>query len=206
MARFSLIPREEKFYDDFVTMAELVRKGAQLIEQMFSVSPPLYAKANEIKEVEHKCDFLAHDIIQRLNQTFITPLDREDIHALAHSLDDVLDAIDDTAKLVPLYRIEAVRFGPREIARIISQQTEQLVLGVQALSRRKDVSAITNEVRRLEHEADVIHFKAVGQLFDDEADPIALIKWKEILNFLETATDRCDDVANLLENVVVKHG
>lgn len=206
MARFSLIPREEKFYDDFITMTDQVRAGAALLQQMFASEPPVYDKANEIKEVEHRCDFLAHDVIQRLHQTFITPLDREDIHLLAHAIDDVLDAIDDTAMRVPLYHIDKVRFGARELSAIIGRQVDQLAVAVKELERRRGVLERTVEVKRLEHDADEVHKQAIRQLFDDERDPLTVIKWKEILDFLEKATDRCDDVANLLETVVVKHG
>src|SRR5947207_4510358 len=102
-------------------MAEQLRIGARLLEEMLAVDPPHFDKAHEIKEVEHKCDFLTHEIIQRLNKTFVTPIDREDIHSLARTLDDVMDAIDNAAALVPLYRIDRIRFGARELARIISQ-------------------------------------------------------------------------------------
>ena len=97
MARFRLIPREEKFYDDFKLMADQLRHGARLLEAMFAVDPPLADKAHEVKEIEHQCDFLTHEIIQRLNKTFVTPIDREDIHELAKTLDDVMDAIDTAA-------------------------------------------------------------------------------------------------------------
>src|SRR5437660_12232661 len=126
MARFRLIPREESFYVDFVAMADQLRNGARLLEAMLASDPPHADKAHEIKEVEHKCDFLTHEIIQRLNKTFVTPIDREDIHALARTLDDVMDAIDDAAALFPLYHIETVRFGARELARVISKQTDEL--------------------------------------------------------------------------------
>ena len=118
---FRLIPREEKFYTDFQALADELKTGARLLEEMLEPDDPIWDKADEIKEVEHKCDFLTHEIIQRLNRTFVTPLDREDIHALARSLDDVMDAIDASATLVRLYRLEAVRFGARELARIITR-------------------------------------------------------------------------------------
>src|SRR3954454_25297746 len=118
-------------------MAEQIRVGAELLEQMLAPDRPIWDKADEIKEVEHKCDFLTHEIIQRLNRTFVTPLDREDIHALALWLDDVMDAIDASATLVLLYRLEAVRFGPRELARIISACTDQVHLGLTALEKSK---------------------------------------------------------------------
>lgn len=206
MARFSLIPREEKFYDDFIAMTDHVRAGARLLSEMFSSDSPQHGKADEIKEVEHKGDFLTHEIIQRVNQTFIAPIDREDIHLLAQALDSVLDAIDDAAVLVPLYRIDHLRFGARELANVIEEQAEQLRFAIDALARRGPVLERTVEVKRLEHEADEIHLRAIQLLFDEERDPIQLIKWKGILDFLEAASDRCEDVVNLVENVVVKNG
>ena len=207
MPKFRLIPREEKFYDDFKAMADQLRAGARLLEEMLASDPPIADKAHEIKEVEHKCDFLTHEIIQRLNKTFVTPIDREDIHELARTLDDVMDAIDDAAALIPLYRIDQVRFGARELTHVIVAQTDVLRRALDALESKH--SAILDhavEINRLENEADRIHQKAVGQLFDEERDAITVMKWKEILDLLEEATDACEDVANLLENVVVKHG
>jgi predicted phosphate transport protein (TIGR00153 family) len=206
LARFRLIPREEKFYDDFKLMADQLRQGARLLEAMFAVDPPLADKAHEIKEVEHQCDFLTHEIIQRLNKTFVTPIDREDIHELAKTLDDVMDAIDNAAALIPLYRIDHIRAGARELTAVIIKQTDEIRAAVEALEQRKGVLAHAIEINRLENEADRIHKQAIGQLFDEEKDPISVIKWKEIYDILEEATDACEDVANLLENVVVKHG
>ncbi|HYK02318.1 MAG TPA: DUF47 family protein [Thermoanaerobaculia bacterium] len=206
MARFRLIPREEKFYDDFKAMADELRRGARLLEAMFAVDPPLADKAHEIKEVEHKCDFLTHEIIQRLNKTFVTPIDREDIHELAKTLDDVMDAIDNAASLVPLYKIDKVRPGARELTRIIIQQCDEIRVAVEALEQRKGVLERAIEINRLENEADRIHMNAISQLFDEETNPIVVLKWKELYDLLEEATDACEDVANLLENVVVKHG
>ena len=203
--RFSLIPKEEKFYNDFLSMADQLRFGAKLLDEMFAVEPPIADKAHEIREVEHKCDFLTHEIIQRLNRTFVTPIDREDIYAMARALDDVMDAIDDVATLIPLYHINSARPGVRELTRIISASTEQIQNAVQALERRAGVLERAVEISRLENEADRAHQRAVGQLFDEEHDPIAVMKWKEILDLLERTTDRCEDVANLLENIVVKH-
>ena len=206
MPRFSFIPREEKFYADFAAMADQLRNGARLLEQMFASEPPVADKAHEIKEVEHKCDFLTHEIIKRLNQTFVTPMDREDIHALARALDDVMDAIDNAAALVPLYHVTKLRPGVQEMTKVILQSTDELRAAVEALERKTGVLERTVEINRLENEADRIHQRAVGQLFEQEKDPIAVMKWKEILDLLESATDRCEDVANLLENIVVKHG
>jgi uncharacterized protein Yka (UPF0111/DUF47 family) len=204
--RFRLIPREEKFYDDFLAMADELRKGSTLLEEMLAADHPIWDKADEIKEVEHKCDFLTHEIIQRLNRTFVTPIDREDIHALARSLDDVMDAIDASASLVRMYRLDRVLFGARELAHIISACTTEVRLALAALEQTKGVAAHSVEINRLENEADRTHQQAVMRLFDDERDPISVMKWKETLDFLEDATDRCEDVANVIEGVMVKHG
>jgi uncharacterized protein len=203
---FRLLPREEKFYSDFQALADELRRGASALEEMLAPEHPIWDKADEIKEIEHKCDFLTHEIIQRLNRTFVTPLDREDIHALARSLDDVMDAIDASATLIRLYRLDSVRFGARELAHIITTSTEQVRLGLGALEQHKGLTTHAVEINRLENEADRLHQQAVSRLFDDERDPLLVMKWKEALDFLEDATDRCEDVANVLEGVMVKHG
>jgi uncharacterized protein len=203
---FRLIPREEKFYTDFQALADELQRGARLLEEMLAPERPIWGKADEIKEVEHKCDFLTHGIIQRLNRTFVTPLDREDIHALARSLDDVMDAIDASATLIRLYRLDTVRFGVRELAANITTCTKEVRLALDALAVHKGVTTHAIEINRLENEADRTHQAAVGRLFEDEKDPLVVMKWKETLDFLEAATDRCEDVANVLEGVVVKHG
>ncbi len=203
---FRLLPREEKFYTDFQALGDELKRGARLLEEMLTPERPTWDKADEIKEVEHKCDFLTHEIIQRLNRTFVTPLDREDIFALARSLDDVMDAIDAAATMIRLYRLETVRFGARELAHIITACTDQVRLALSALETNKGLATHAIEINRLENEADRTHQQSVSQLFDDERDPIVVMKWKETLDFLEEATDRCEDVANVLEGVMVKNG
>jgi uncharacterized protein len=203
---FTLIPRGERFFEDFVALAEQIRNGAVLLEEMLAPDRPIWTKADDIKTVEHRCDGLTRDVIQRLNRTFVTPLDREDIHKLARSLDDVMDAIDASAAVLRLYRIEHVRSDARELAAIIKASVDQVVIGLKALERRTDLATrAAAEMNRLENEADRIHQAAVGALFADERDPIAIMKWKEILDFLEAATDCCEDVADVLEWVIVKH-
>jgi len=188
-------------------MADELQKGARLLEEMLAADKPLWDKADEIKEVEHKCDFLTHELIQRLNRTFVTPIDREDIHALARSLDDVMDAIDAAAAVIRLYSLASVRFGARELAKVISASTVVIHHALGALEKgAKGVSAHGVEINRLENEADRIHQQAIVRLFDEEPNPITVIKWKEALDFLEQATDRCEDVANVIESIVVKHG
>jgi hypothetical protein len=203
---FRLIPREEKFYQDFQALGDELKNGARLLEAMLGPEHPIWNKADEINVVEHKCDSLTHAIIQRLNRTFVTPLDREDIHALARSLDDVMDSIDASATLIRMYRLDNVRFGARELAHIITVSADEVRLALGALEQNKGLMAHAVEINRLENEADRIHQQAVSQLFDTERDPITVMKWKETLDFLENATDRCEDAANVLEGVMVKHG
>jgi predicted phosphate transport protein (TIGR00153 family) len=206
VARFRLIPREEKFYTDFLTLADHIVSAAGLLAEMLATETPDCEVARQIQQIEHECDNVAHAIIQRLNRTFVTPIDREDIHALAKSLDDVIDAIDAAATVIRRYRVAPVRFGARELATVIAQSSHQVRMAVDALERKKGVHERAVEVNRLENEADRIHDEALRRLFEEERDPIAVIKWKEVLDYLEEATDRCEDVANVLEGVVVKHG
>ena len=203
---FRWIPREERFYDDFVALAEQIRRGATMLDEMLAPDRPIWDKADEIKEVEHECDTLTHQIIQRLHRTFVTPLDREDIYSLAKSLDDVMDAIDATAALVRLYQIDQVRPDARALTRIINDSVDQMVAAFHALEKKSGVAQPAVEINRLENEADRAHQAAVQALFNDERDAVVIIKWKEILDFLEQATDRCEDVANVIESIVVKHG
>lgn len=203
--RFSLIPKETLFFEDFINLSNEIRRGAIALKEMLASDPPDMAKANAIKDLEHVCDGRTHSIIERLNRTFVTPLDREDIHSLAISLDDVMDAIDAAAAVMRLYRITKVRAGARHLAEIIVDATERIAEAVRALEKREGVLELAARVNQLEREADRVHQDAIVALFDEERDPITVIKWKEIFDFLEAATDRCEDVGNLLEGVIVKH-
>jgi predicted phosphate transport protein (TIGR00153 family) len=206
MARFSLIPREEQFFTDFITLAEHIRSGAHVLKEMMSTTPLAVDKAQAIKDIEHQCDRSTRCIIDRLNRTFVTPLDREDIHALAVGLDDVMDAIDGAAAVTKLYRVTTARTGARRLAEIVADSADLVAEAIRALERKDGVLELVARVSQLEHEADRVHQDAIVALFDDEKDPIAVIKWKEIFDFLEAATDRCEDVGNRLEGTIVKHG
>ncbi|HEY8121216.1 MAG TPA: DUF47 family protein [Myxococcota bacterium] len=202
---FRLIPRDEKFFDDFVEMADEIKKGAELLVEMLAPDHPLWEKAAAIKVVEHRCDEISHDVLQRLHRTFVTPIDREDIHALLRSLDDVIDDIDASADMLRLYRIERVRPAARELSRHIVEACHEMHRGVVALGKRSGVSEAVREISNIENKADGAYTTGVGTLFEEEKDPIQVIKWKEILDMLEGATDRCKDVAKVLEAVFVKH-
>ncbi len=204
--RFRLIPKEEKFFEDFTALADRIVSGATLLERMLASDPPDWDTALQIRQIENECDALTHNIIQRLNSTFVTPIDREDIHALAKSMDDVMDAIDAASGVLRRYRMASLRYGARELASLTWQAAMQMKVAVEALDRRVGVHERAVEVNRIENAADDVHDEALRRLFEEERDAITLIKWKEVLDLMEEATDRCEDVANVLESVVVKHG
>ena len=206
MFRLRLVPKEEKFFNDFVALADRIVSGATLLERMLASDPPAWDTALQIKQIEQECDGLTHNIIQRLNRTFVTPIDREDIHALATSLDDVMDAIDAAANVVRRFRIAQLRYGARELASLCWQSAMQVRVAVEALEKKAGVHERAVEVNRLENAADDVHDEALRRLFDEEKNAITVIKWKEMLDLLEEATDRCEDVDNVLEGVVDKHG
>jgi predicted phosphate transport protein (TIGR00153 family) len=205
VARFRLIPREERFFTDLSAMADAIAEGAAVFEEILSADPPAVARAGEVQAIEHRCDDLTHDIVERLNRTFVTPIDREDIHALADSLDDVMDAIDSAADSLSLYRIDSIRPEARQQAALIRRSVEQLRRALASLERRDGARDAVIETKRLEHEADAVHRSAISRLFSEETDAIKIIKWKEIFDFLEAAVDRCEKVAVVIEGVVVKH-
>jgi uncharacterized protein len=205
MAAFSLIPRDMKFYDEFVGLAEQIRIGARILRDMLSVNPVDMSKVVAIKDQEHACDERTRGIVDRLNRTFVTPLDREDIHSLAIKLDDVMDAIDAAAAVMRLYKIVQPRPGANRLAELICESMDRIYEALAALEKRKGVLELVARINQLEREADRMHQDAIVSLFDEEHDPIAVIKWKEILDFLEAATDRCQDVSDTIEGIVVKH-
>jgi uncharacterized protein len=203
---FRLLPREEKYFDLFNRVAQQLNTCAQLQQKLFDDFDNRVEYANQIKQIEHICDELTHDIVKRLNQTFITPIDREDIHALATGLDDVVDAIEYTARRVVLYHLEA----PTEHARKMSDVLVRL-----ALKLEDAVNALENDGQRvlqdcaaihtLEEEGDTYHHDAVDKLFTQERDPITILKTKEIYEKMERTIDKCEDVANVLEAIVLKN-
>lgn len=204
--KFSFIPRDEQFFDLFNEMADEIKVAARLLEEMLSTDPPDTSKVALIKDAEHRCDALTHDTIQRLHRTFVTPFDREDLYALAASLDDVMDTIDHAAALVRLYKITTIRPGARELARTVLNSADRLHTALESLAAKRPVHPHAVEINRLENEADRAYQIAIESLFETEHDPIMVIKWKELLDSLEEITDACEDVANVIEGVVVKHG
>jgi predicted phosphate transport protein (TIGR00153 family) len=204
--RFSLVPREVEFFALYMATTGEIKAAAIHLKQMFETSPPDESQIDIIRDAEHRCDTLTHDTIQRLHRTFITPFDREDLYAMATSLDNVMDAIDHAASLVRNYRITVVPGGARELVHIVTQSADRLHAAMEALSKKAPIQPHTVEINRLENEADRAYQKAIQALFEMETDPIGLIKSKDLLDVLEQITDCCEDVANVIESIVVKHG
>jgi hypothetical protein len=199
-----LIPRETKFFDMFAQLSHNLTEGARLLQQILSSPQDMSARVRELQEIEHRGDEITHGIITKLNQTFITPFDREDIHRLASSLDDVLDFVNAAGVRLMMYGILAPPPAAAELAGLIVQQAEALGRGVSVLEKNQHVLDYCVEVNRLENEADRVSRKAIAALFETEKDPINLIKIKELYEVLENATDKAEDAANVLEAVALK--
>jgi predicted phosphate transport protein (TIGR00153 family) len=199
-----LIPRETKFFRMFADVSQNVTEGARLLQDILKNPRDLGSRLDQLQEIEHRGDELTHAIITTLNQTFITPFDREDIHRLTSSLDDVLDYVNSAGMRLRLYRIDSPPPVAAELAGYIVQQSDELAKGVSLLEQNQRVLEHCVEVHRLENEADRVSRNAIADLFDHEKDPIRLIKMKELYEVLETATDKAEDAANVLEAVALK--
>ncbi|HJR75626.1 MAG TPA: DUF47 family protein [Nitrospiraceae bacterium] len=203
---FSFLPREEAFFDLFKQAAHNMIEGSRLLKDMMEDFRDPVQKAKRIKEVEHVGDGLTHDIVRRLNQTFITPIDREDIHDLASALDDILDVVEDIADRFVLYKVSHPTEQAVALANILYQSAVEVGATVDVLGKpHSDVNECSVRVNSLENEADRVSRDAISYLFEKETDPIAVIKWKEIYENFEAGTDRCEDVANILERIALKH-
>jgi hypothetical protein len=188
----------------FSDMANNLTEGARLLKAILEDMKDVPSRVEQLKTIEHRGDEMTHDILTRLNQTFITPFDREDIHKLASSLDDVLDYVHGAGERLVMYKITDLIPSAPQLADCIVRQSEQLRQAVAHLEKKNNVLQYCVEINRLENEADRIARSALGQLFETETNPIALIKKKEMYEVLETATDKAEDAANVIESVVVK--
>ncbi len=199
-----ILPREHSFFDMFVELAENIHAGAQALVEMLSNFTDVPAQAQRIKDLEHTGDDITHALLTRLNQTFVTPFDREDIHELSSKIDDVLDLVDAAASRLVMYRVDRIRAGVPDLARILVQATAQVAAAVRVLNKRDHILDYCIEINRLENESDRLCRTLIAQLFDEEKDPVQIIKWKEIIEVIETAVDKCEDVANVIEAVTLK--
>lgn len=203
---FGLIPKEEKFFEMFQEMGQIIVSGAERLKSMMDDYGNPAEGQRAVKDIEHQGDIQKHKIIRMLNTTFITPLDREDIYGLATALDSILNLIDASAQRFVMYRVEQPTTEAKELAFIIVRCCHTLSSALNHLGKRHDdIHEQCVELNALENEADNVCREAISRLFDEETDPIQLIKWKEIYEILERTTDRCEDAANILESVVVKN-
>jgi len=202
---FRLIPREERFFDLFVEDAANVLDGARQLEAMLRTFDSADKSAKKIRETEHKGDEISRDISRRLEATFVTPFDREEIHALVSGLDDILDLIEEVADTFVLYRIEAPTKTSVKQASLVVQACETVHQALSNLRGFKDLDQYIVEVHRIENEGDKLSRSAIAGLFDDGNKTIDVLKWKDVYALLEDTIDKCEDVADLIERIVVKH-
>jgi len=201
-----LLPREEEFFDLFVEVAKRNQEAAGKLRELFEAPPERRTPIVEaIKRLEHECDQVTHEVVNRLDRTFITPLDREDIHQLASDLDDVIDTIDGTARRAQIFHLGVSPQGVRRLTEVIVRMTEVLKEAVGRLKKGDDVIKYCVQAKSLEEEGDVIYHEAMGQLFEKETNAIELVKWKEIYDNLERTLDEAEDVANVVESITLKH-
>lgn len=186
-------------------MAEKIVQAAQLLKNALSSELTIALAHDKIRDLEHQCDDLTHELAKKLNASFVTPFDREDIYRLGSALDNIIDVIDTTIRLIVLYRLDDFSHAAKQLAFIILHSCQAVNQGILALEKQRDaVSNICLEINELENEADAVRANAISELFDSK-DPIAIIKWKEIYENLEFVTDCCEDVSNILEGIVIKN-
>jgi predicted phosphate transport protein (TIGR00153 family) len=205
---FTLLPKDTSFFDLFDQLAGKVLDAARALEEMLERWDRLEVRVREMKDLEHECDAITHRTFDKLNMTFITPLEREDIHELASRLDDIVDHIDSTASRLVIYGVKK----PTDEARLLSQvltrtciEVQKAVAGLRNLKDPAQLSRTSVEINRLENESDDILRLALKRLFERPNDVLEIIKLKEIYEKLESAVDRCEDVANVIQSVVLRH-
>ena len=203
---FNLLPREEEFFQLFIEVARRSKDAAEHLVGLFAEPGRAPYHAEQIKRLEHECDQFTHEVVNRLDRTFITPIDREDIYRLASDLDEVIDVIDGVARRAQIFRVGPAPEGVKQLTGVIHSALGTLVRGVEELRKKDGVMKQCIEAKRLEEEADTVYHAALGRLFDTETNAIELIKWKEIYDNLERCVDQAEDVANALESITIKHG
>ena len=200
-----LLPRDEEFFKMFAALASRVTMSSKLLHALFSEPERLAELVAAIKDLEHEADTITHDVIERIDTSFITPIDREDIHMLASRLDDVIDLIDGTARRAQMFRIRDVRQPAIDLTAILVRANEAIEGAVTSVKKTKLVVQTNARVKLLEEQGDAIYHEAMGRLFDGQPDALDVIKWKELYDMIERAIDQCEDVANTLESISLKN-
>jgi hypothetical protein len=201
----ALVPRDREFFDLFEEAGGNILRAAGLLEEMLADFPERNELARDILICEQDGDRITHDILQRLNQTFVTPIDREDIHELSSALDDVVDYTEEVADYLGLYKIEAPMAQAQDLAKVLHAAARQIAEAMPRLRGFEDISRHTVEINRLENDGDRIVREAIASLFGTGIDPMVVIRWKDIFERLEEAIDATEDVANILEGIVIKN-
>jgi uncharacterized protein len=200
-----LIPRDEGFFILFNQLAEKMKKAAELLQSLFASPDRLSHFVTEIKKSEHEADAVVHEVATRLDRSFITPLDREDIYRLAQELDTVVDLIDGTARRAAMFRLKDSQPNAAKLASILREAVNELEQSVRQIKDRRSVAAHTVAIKKFEEAGDTAYAEAVGSLFDGTPDPIFVIKWKELYDTLEEALDSCQTASIVLESISLKH-
>lgn len=200
-----LIPKDEGFFDMFDALASIMVRSAKVLDELFNEPNRLEVFAAQIKVLEHEADVITHEIMNRIDKSFVTPLDREDIHRLATRLDNVVDLMDGTARRAQMFHLNDRRPHAKELTQVLVQATESIAQAAMSLKDPHEVARIGREVKLLEEEADAIYSKAVGALFEGTPNALDVIKWKELYDNIEHAIDECEDVLNVLESVSLKN-
>jgi predicted phosphate transport protein (TIGR00153 family) len=200
-----ILPRDEKFYDLFAELAKRLTASAALLHELFKSPGELETKVSKIKGLEHEADNLTHDIIDRIDRTFVTPFDREDIHALASELDNVIDLIDGTARRATIFRIQRTRPAAVVLAEVLTRAAGTVEEGVRDMKDAKHVYAVSEKLKSLEEEGDAIYHEAMGALFAEGGDALEVVKWKDLYDKIEDALDQCEDVGNVLQSIALKN-
>lgn len=203
---FRLLPKETEYFSLFSQMSgKLQEASAILVEMMQGSDENFDSFSKKLKSVEHECDELTHQVTTKLNKSFITPFDREDIYTLAVALDDVCDYMDAAARAVVMYNIHETDEYAVKLAVILKKLADEIHAAADLLEHAKGMGPHLLEIQRLENEADDVYFRAMAELFKNSPDPVRIIKWKELYEILESATDRCESVGNIIESIVLKH-
>ncbi len=200
-----LIPKDEGFFDLFGQLAEKLTASTTLLVEMLRHPDHFERHVAQIKEIERECDEITREVIQRLDRSFVTPLDREDIHLLGHRIDNVVDLVDGTARRLVMFHVKAVEPPAVDLAEVLHRAAVVIAGGVRDIKSRSKVVQCGYDTKRLEEEGDAIYSEAVGHLFRNGHDPIEVIKWKALYDQIESAIDECEDVANVLESVSLKN-
>jgi len=203
--RLSLLPRDRTFFDLFVEAGQNTVHAARLLDRMMGVWPDDSGLSKEILDAEHEGDRITHEIVQRLNSTFVTPIDREDIYGLATQMDDIVDFTEEAADLLGLYKIEAPMAQAQALTKVLVAACEQLAGGLEHLREFKDLDKYWIEIHRLENEGDRISRDAVASLFSNGIDPMVVIRWKDMFSVLEEAIDATETAAQIIEGIVIKN-